>query len=213
MMLTSARGGRGGQLSDGCGRVESGSAVGPDGGQDQDGGFIQCPAPGIAVAAGRPGGAAVVGASFAELAEGNGVAAGFGQEVPAVAEHVRPGPATGSGPGAAELPGGGDEPPVVGGAAQVLDVTVLAEPLGGQAGGGEGLGGVLGDVVGDGLAVQRLAGAGQGGAVPDDAGVGLRAEPSVTAWPSWPMARLTAAAAWPMASHSMSAVMPSGGGW
>ena len=32
-----------------------------------------------------------------ELAEGDGVAAGFGQEVAAVAEHVRPGPAAGAG--------------------------------------------------------------------------------------------------------------------
>ena len=53
---------------------------------------------------------------------------------------------------------------------------IAAEPLGGQAGGGEGLGGVLGDVVRHGLAVQRLAGAGQLAAVPDDPGVGLRAE-------------------------------------
>jgi hypothetical protein len=37
-------------------------------------------------------GAAVVGAGFAELAEGDVVAVRFGQEVTAVAEHVRPGP-------------------------------------------------------------------------------------------------------------------------
>jgi hypothetical protein len=76
----------------------------------------------------------------------------------------------------AELPGGGDEPPVVRRAAQVLDVGVAADPAGGQAGGGEGLGGVLGDVVGDGGAVERLAGAGELAAVADDPGVGLRAE-------------------------------------
>ena len=46
----------------------------------------------------------------AELAEGDGVAAGFGEEV-ALAEHVGPA-ATGSRPGAAELPGGGDQLPV-----------------------------------------------------------------------------------------------------
>jgi hypothetical protein len=68
----------------------------------------------------------VVGAGFAELAEGDGVAAGFGQEVAAVAEHVRPGLAAGGGPGAAELPGGGDHPAIVGGAAQVPEVGLAA---------------------------------------------------------------------------------------
>ena len=66
--------------------------VGPDDGQDQDDGLVQGAAPGVAVGVRGPGGAAVVGAGGAELAEGDGVAAGFGQEVAAVAEHVRPGP-------------------------------------------------------------------------------------------------------------------------
>ena len=107
--------------------------------------------------------AAVVGAGFAELAEGDGVRVGFGQEVAAVAEHVRPLPeprVTGLA-SAAELPGGGDHLLVVGGAAQVLDVDQVPQPLGGDAGGGQGLGGVLGDVVRHRLVVQRLAGAGQ----------------------------------------------------
>ena len=53
-------------------------------------------------------GAAVVGAGGAELAEGDRVAAGFGEEVAAVAEHVRPLPSRGS-PSrpCAELPRGG----------------------------------------------------------------------------------------------------------
>jgi hypothetical protein len=47
-------------------------------------------------------GAAMVGAGAAELAKGDGLAAGFGQEVAAVAEHVRPLPEPllpGPGPG------------------------------------------------------------------------------------------------------------------
>jgi len=158
-MLAGAGGGSSGQLSAECCRGVAGSGVGP-GLQDEDLGVIERSAPRVAVALGMPLLAAVVGAGFAELAEGDGVAAGFGQEVAAVAEHVRPGPAPGSGPGGTELPGGGDHPPVVGRAAQVAEVAIAAEPLGGQAGRGEGFGGVLGDVVRDGLAVQRLAGAG-----------------------------------------------------
>jgi hypothetical protein len=45
----------------------------------------------------------------------------------------------GSTASAAELPGGGDHPPVVGRAAQVLDVGLVPEPVRGQPGGGEGL--------------------------------------------------------------------------
>ena len=121
---------------------------------------------------------AVVGAGFAELAEGDGVAAGFGKEVAAVAEHVRPLPEPGvTGLAlAAELPGGGDHPPVVRGAAQVLDVDQVSQPLIGQAGDGQGLGGVLSDVVGHRLAIKRLASARDRVAM-DRPGVGLRAEP------------------------------------
>ena len=125
--------------------------VGPGGAEDQDDGFIKRAVPGVTVGVRGPGGAAVVGACGAELAEGDGVAAGFGQEVAAVAEHVRPGPEPGGVAGAAELPGGGDQRPVVGRAAKLVDVGLAADAQAGQAGGGEGLGGVLGDVVGDGL--------------------------------------------------------------
>jgi hypothetical protein len=58
---------------------------------DQDDGFVDGPSPGVAFAAGVAFGAPVVGAGLAELAEGDGVAAGFGQEVAAVAKHVRTG--------------------------------------------------------------------------------------------------------------------------
>ena len=56
--------------------------------------------------------AAVVGAGLAQGSEGGGVAAGFGGEVAAVAEHVSP-PAERlkvGGVMAAEVPGGADEP-------------------------------------------------------------------------------------------------------
>ena len=46
-------------------------------------------------------------------------------------------------------------------AAQVLDVDAGAGAAGREAGGGQGLGGVLGDVVGHRLVAQRLPGAGQ----------------------------------------------------
>src|SRR5215472_16566888 len=139
----------------------AGSGVGP-GADDQGDGFVDGQSPGVPFAAGVAFGATVVGAGAAELAEGDRVAAGFGQEVAAITEHVRPGPEPCL-PGAAlaaELPGGGDHPLVVGLAAQVLDVGLVLQPVRGQTGDGQGLGGVLGDVVGDGLVVQRLSGAG-----------------------------------------------------
>ena len=63
------------------------------------------------------------GAGAADLAEGDGVAAGFGEEVAAVAEHVRPQPQPRIARGlrGAELPRGGDHALVVGGAAQRAD--------------------------------------------------------------------------------------------
>ena len=56
--------------------------------------------------------AAVVGAGLAQRAQGGGVAAAFGGEVAAVAEHVRPAAqrAEVGGGVAAELPGGADQP-------------------------------------------------------------------------------------------------------
>ena len=77
-MLTCPGGGCGGQLG-GRGGV-AGSGVGP-GAQDQDDGLIEGTAPRIAFAAGVALGAAVLGAGGAESTEGDGVAAGFGQEV------------------------------------------------------------------------------------------------------------------------------------
>lgn len=93
-------GGRGGGVA--------GSGVGP-GVHDQDHGVIERATPGIALALGMPLGAAVGLAVAAQLAEGSGVAARFGEEVPAVAEHV--GPFAQPGPGGdvaavAEFPGG-----------------------------------------------------------------------------------------------------------
>ena len=133
----------------GCG--VAGSGVGP-GGEDQDDGVVEGSAPGVALAAGVAFSAAVLGAGAAELAEGDRVAAGFGEEVAAIAEHVRPGPEPWlpGGPFAAELPGGGDHLLLVVRAAQVIDIDLVPEPLGGQAGNGESLRGVLGNVVGDG---------------------------------------------------------------
>ena len=88
MVLAGAGGGGERELGVGGGGV-AGSGVGP-GAEDQDDGLVQRAAPGVAFAAGVAFGAAVVGAGGAELAEGDRVAAGFGQEVAAVAEHVRP---------------------------------------------------------------------------------------------------------------------------
>ena len=62
------------------GEGAAGAFVGPDGGQDQDDGLVQGAAPGVAVGVRGAGGAAVVGAGSAELAEGDGVAAGFGEK-------------------------------------------------------------------------------------------------------------------------------------
>src|SRR5262245_57378306 len=89
-VLACAGGGGEREMGGGGGGV-AGSGVGP-GGDDQDDGFVEGAAPGVAFAAGVAFGAAVLGAGAAELAEGDGVAAGFGEEVATVAEHVRPGP-------------------------------------------------------------------------------------------------------------------------
>src|SRR5215469_10045103 len=114
VVFAGAGGGRCGQLSAGRGCVVTGSGVGP-GGQDQDDGLIEWPSPGVAFAVWVALGAAVAGACGAELAEGDRVAAGFGQEVAAVAEHMRPLPeprVAGCLP-RAQLPGGSDHGPVV----------------------------------------------------------------------------------------------------
>src|SRR5215472_1961776 len=83
LVLTRPRSGCERELSAEGGRV-SGSGVGP-GLDDQDDGSVEGAAPGVAFAAGVAFGAAVVGAGLAELAEGDRVPLGFGQEVAAVA--------------------------------------------------------------------------------------------------------------------------------
>src|SRR5262245_6756502 len=64
-------------------RAVAGSGVSP-GADDQDDGLVQWAAPWVAFATGVAFGAAVVGAGAAELAEGDRVAVGFGEEVAAV---------------------------------------------------------------------------------------------------------------------------------
>ena len=83
--------------------------------------------------------------------EGDRVAAGFGQEVAAVAEHVRPAAQrlevrVGVG---AEFPAGADEPALVGGGCRVVADGVRGDPDGGEPGWLGGLGGVFGEVSGD----------------------------------------------------------------
>ena len=80
-MSTGAGGGGCGQLSAGCGQAVADAFVGPNDGQDQDDGFVQAAAPSVAVGVRGASGAAVAGADLAELGEGDGVAAGFGEEV------------------------------------------------------------------------------------------------------------------------------------
>ena len=96
-------------------------------------------------------GASVDDAGLAEVAEGDGVAAGFGEEVAAEAEHVGPAAQAGVVGVAADLPAGVDEPFGVGAGR----VGVQVDRVGGQAGGGVAgslgaFGGVLGQVAGDG---------------------------------------------------------------
>lgn len=73
---------------------------------EQHRGFIDLTAPGVKLAIGMALGAAVVSACGAELAEGDGEAAGFGEEVPAEAEAVCPLPV-------AECPAGFDQAAVM----------------------------------------------------------------------------------------------------
>src|SRR5215472_6413321 len=81
--------GGGGERELGAGSGAAAACVGP-GLEDQDHGLIERAAPRVAFAAWVPLGFAVFGAVAAQAAEGGGVAARFGQEVAAVAEHVRP---------------------------------------------------------------------------------------------------------------------------
>jgi hypothetical protein len=122
--------------------------------------------------------AAVAGTFATEIPEGDGVPAGFGQEVAAVAKHVRPQaePRFAGYLPCTQLPRGGDHLPVVTGAAKAGDLDSVPDTDVGQARHGESLGGVLGDIVRDSLAVERLAAADDRGAV-NGPGVGLHAEP------------------------------------
>ena len=179
LVLTSAssRGEREFSISISSGGGVAGSGVGP-GPDDQDDGFVQGAAPGVTFTIWVVLLTAVLGTGLAKLAEGDGVAAGFGEEVAAVAEHVcsLPEPGVTGLAFAAELPRGDDHLPVVGRAAKAGDLDRVPDTGVGQPWSGEGLGGVLGDVVRDGLTVERLAGA-RDRIAPDRPGVGLRAEP------------------------------------
>ena len=137
----------------------------------------------------------------------------------------------------AQLPAGGDQPFVMGRAAQRRDRGGAADGPVGQARGADGLGGVLGDVVRHRRGGQVGAGCGQTTGAADRAGVGLGPEPHDTPQVSidrgqllvspglMPAARAlsrsrcactsraTAAAAWPMAACSSAVSNPAGGGW
>ena len=126
--------------------------------------------------------APVADAGLAQVGEPDGVAAGFGQEVAAEAEHVRPAAQAGVAGFGAEGPAGVDEPFGV----SAVRVGVQVEVVRGDAGGGVAgdlgaLGGVLGQVAGDGQ-VGYVAGASQS----DDADVGLGAPcDGPAAGPGW----------------------------
>jgi hypothetical protein len=77
-------------------------------------------------------GAPVDDAGLAEVLEADGIAAGFGEEVAAEAEHVSPAAQAGVVGVAAESRAGGDEPFGVG----ALGVSVQVDGVGGEAGGG-----------------------------------------------------------------------------
>ena len=149
----------------------SGSGVGE--GADDEGGFV------VGVVGGADGsvfGSGVVAApvddaGLAEVAEADGVAAGFGEEVAAEAEHVGPAAQAGVVGVVAEAPAGGDEPFGVG----AFGVGVQVDGVGGEAGGGVpgglgAFGGVFGEVAGDGQ-----VGDGAGAAHGDDPDVGFGA--------------------------------------
>src|SRR5207248_7494100 len=96
--------------------------------EDQDHGVVQRAAPRVAFAVGVMLRAAVLAAGRAELAEGEAVAAGLGQEVAAETEHVRPlAQLLAARRRAAEPPGGRDHLPVVRRAGQRLDVSGVPE--------------------------------------------------------------------------------------
>src|SRR6266498_5757500 len=140
----------------------AGAVIGP-GLEDQDHGFVEGAGPGVALTLRVTLLLAVLGAGAAELAEGDRIAAGFGQEVTAPSQGVGASaePVVASGTGRGELPGGGHHLLVMPGAAQAVDLGAEPQRPGGQAGCFQGLGGVLGDVVSDGLRAELAASAGQ----------------------------------------------------
>ena len=88
----------------------------------------------------------MVGSGAAELAEGDGVAAGFGDPVPAVAEGMRPlaVPVVTGRLVVSEVPGGGHHLLVVPVAAQAADVGQQLDAPVRETGGVKGLGDVFG---------------------------------------------------------------------
>ena len=88
VVFAGLRGGGECQLAFGGGGV-AGAGVVP-GSDEQDRAFVEVAAPGVFLAVRVALGAAVGDAGLAQLAEGDRVAAGFGEEVAAVAEHVGP---------------------------------------------------------------------------------------------------------------------------
>src|SRR5215831_11003287 len=142
--VAGAGGGGQGEFGSRCGGV-AGAVVGPAFDDEHDG-VIDRAAPRVVFAVGVVLTYAVFGAGAAELAEGDGVAAGFGEEVAAVAEGVCPFAQPGPGRGefaSAELPGGGDHGLVVAVASQGGDVLGGPQWPGREAGGVEGFGGVF----------------------------------------------------------------------
>src|SRR6266542_2691574 len=178
VVLAGAGGGGDGLLGSGGDGV-AGAVIGP-GLEDQDHGFVEGAGPGVALTLRVTLLLAVLGAGAAELAEGDRIAAGFGQEVTAPSQGVGASaePVVASGTGRGELPGGGHHLLVMPGAAQAVDLGAEPQRPGGQAGCFQGLGGVLGDVVSDGLRAELAASAGQVAAAgPDGPGVYLVTEP------------------------------------
>src|SRR5690349_20445200 len=141
--------------------------------EDKHGGVVDRAAPGVVFAVWVVLALAVFGSGVAELPEGDRVAAGFSEEVAAVAESMCPFAQPGPGWGefsAAEFPGGGDHRPVVAVAPECGDVLGGPQRLLGQTRGVEGFGGVFGDVVPDRLDREFAPSAGQAVAAGDRLG-------------------------------------------
>src|SRR6266508_5326080 len=124
------------------GGVPAGSGVGEQ--VDHDGGLF-----GVFGGEGAGLGAAPDDAPVAQEAEGDRVAAAFGEEVSAEAEHVCPAAQRAPGGGPAEGPAGVDEPFYMCALGVCVEVDGIdVQPAAGVAGGLGGFGGVLGQVPG-----------------------------------------------------------------